>query len=134
MTSSPILHRQKPALSQSHLFLPTSSNNTTAAGIGLDGIAPAVVSGLGCANPNGKKQVWDFREKEARDYFVKNVIAPWANVDAVDGVFVDEGDAVQCRWQQFPALTTLEEVYGISYRPHPILPCFSATFTDTVIR
>ena len=43
-----------------------------------------------------------------------NVISPWAEEASVDAVFIDEGDAVQCRWTQHPALRNLSDVYAYS--------------------
>ena len=40
------------------------------------------------------------------------MITPWAEESTVDAVFIDEGDAVQCRWTQFPALRNLSDVYA----------------------
>lgn len=67
---------------------------------------------LGCSNPGGNGLTWDWRNQSARDFFVEQVIRPWVNQDSVDAVFVDEGDAVQCRYQQFPALKSLADVYA----------------------
>ena len=66
---------------------------------------------LGCSNPQSDAVTWDWRNASARDFFVDHVIASWAEEEYVDAVFVDEGDAVQCRWTQYPGLTSLSEVY-----------------------
>jgi len=55
---------------------------------------------------------WDFRNKSARDFFVENVIKPWASFQDADAVFIDEGDSIQCRGHS--ALSTLEDIYEYS--------------------
>ena len=42
---------------------------------------------------------WDWRNASARDYFVDKIVGPWVKNDAVDAIFIDEGDAVMCRNQ-----------------------------------
>ena len=42
--------------------------------------------------PDGDAYTWDWRNSTARDYFVDKVIRPWSLEDAVDAVFIDEGD------------------------------------------
>ena len=40
---------------------------------------------------------WDMRNASARKYWCNTIMGPWAEDPAVDAIFVDEGDSIQCR-------------------------------------
>ena len=65
-----------------------------------------------CPNKVGSKLTFDFRNTSMVDYFVDNIVGPWAADNVTDSVFIDEGDSIAMFGH--PGLPTLADRYAWS--------------------